>query len=68
MKEAGAQWLTALYDKLPSENATVLNGFKNVSVVEVVQKARDGTISDEEDLLPNDSMLEDAPFTVIEQS
>ena len=37
MKEVGAQWLTALYDRLQNEKITVINGFKNVRIVEAVK-------------------------------
>ena len=64
MKEAGAQWLTALYEKLCSENSIVINGFKKVGIMEAVQTTRDGTLSEEdsEDLLSTDPMLDEDPF------
>ena len=38
MKEAGTQWLTALYDKLGQEKTIVINGFKKVGIVEAVKQ------------------------------
>ena len=38
MKETGAQWLTALYDKLRQEKTIVINGFKKVGIVEAVRQ------------------------------
>ena len=43
MKEVGAKWLTALYDKFRRP----ANGFKNVGIVEAVNKAREGPLPDE---------------------
>lgn len=40
MKEVGAKWLTALYDKLRTDTSIVVNGFKNVGIIEAVKKAR----------------------------
>ena len=40
MKEVGAKWLTALYDKLRMERSIIINGFKNVGIIEAVEKAR----------------------------
>ena len=47
MKEVGAKWLTALYDKLRTVTSIVMNGFKNVGIIEAVKKAREGPPSDE---------------------
>ena len=49
MKEAGAKWLTALYDKLRTETSIVVNGFKKVGITEAVKKARETPLSDDED-------------------
>ncbi len=62
MKEAGAQWLTVLNNKLRSENSIVINGFRKVGIVEAVQNARDGSLPDE-NLPPTDSVLDGDPFT-----
>lgn len=42
MKEVGAKWLTALYDKFKMEdnNHIITNGFKKVGITEVVTVAR----------------------------
>ncbi len=61
MKEAGAMWLTALYDKLIHEKSIVINGFKKVGIVEVVRKTREGLLSDEDEPTPNDNCCND-PF------
>lgn len=63
MKEVGAKWLTALYDKLRTETSIVVNGFKNAGITEAVQKAREAPLSDEEgsDSHPSPDLDED-PF------
>ena len=48
MKEAGAQWLTALYDKLCTESSIITNGFSKVGITGMVRKAREAPICDEE--------------------
>ena len=48
MKETGAQWLTALYDKLCTETSIITNGFRKVGITDVVRKAREAPSSDEE--------------------
>ena len=53
MKEVGAKWLTALYDKLCTETSLVVNGFKNIGIVEAVAKAREGLDSDEKVPVPH---------------
>lgn len=54
MKEAGAKWLTALYDKLTK--SIIVNGLKKVGLVDVVMKAREGALSkDEEEPSPSES-------------
>lgn len=45
MKEIGGHWLTALYDKLRSENSTIINGFKNVGIIDAVREAREASLS-----------------------
>ena len=47
MKEAGAKWLTALYDKLRTETSIAVNGFKKVGITEAVKKARETPLSDD---------------------
>lgn len=42
-------WLTALYDKLRTETSIVINGFKNVGIIEAVKKAREGSLDPDED-------------------
>ena len=49
LKEAGAKWLTALYDKLRTKTSIVVNGFKKVGITEAVKKARETPLSDDED-------------------
>ena len=39
--EAGAKWLTALYDKMKNEKEIIVNGFKNVGIVDALKKARE---------------------------
>ena len=59
MKEAGAQWLTALYDKLCTETSIITNGFRKVGITDVVRKAREASSSDEESIEdPFDSCTE----------
>ena len=75
MKEIGAKWLTGLYDKLRAEPSIVVNGFKNVGIVEAVKKARENPLSiesnennlppSEEDKDPFDSRSEDEDHALI---
>ena len=60
--EAGAKWLTALYDKLRTETSIVMNGFKNVGIVEAVKKAREGSPSDENNGNPLPPEEDEDPF------
>ena len=56
MKDAGAQWLTALYDKLRHEKTIVINGFKKVGIVDAVRQALDDVPTPVEDVpVPDDS-------------
>jgi hypothetical protein len=48
MKEVGAKWLTALYDKFRADTSIVTNGFKNVGIIEAVKKAREGLDPDDD--------------------
>ena len=59
MKEVGAKWLTALYDKLRMETSIITNGFKNVGIVEAVKKARKGELDDESAVSPE---VDEDPF------
>lgn len=59
MKEVGAKWLTALYDKLRMETSIIINGFKNVGIVEAVEKARKGGLDDESAVSPE---VDEDPF------
>ena len=61
MKEAGAKWLTALYDKLRTETSIVMNGFKNVGIV-AVKKAREGSPSDGNNSNPPPPEEDEDPF------
>lgn len=62
MKESGARWLTALYDKLRFENSIIINGFKNVGIIAAVKDARENFTSDEE-LLEAEDPFEDVNDT-----
>ena len=59
MKEVGAKWLTALYDKLRMETSIITNGFKNVGIIEAVEKARKGELDDESAVSPE---VDEDPF------
>ena len=59
MKEVGVKWLTALYDKLRMETSIIINGFKNVGIVEAVEKARKGGLDDESAVSPE---VDEDPF------
>ena len=59
MKEVGAKWLTALYDKLRMETSIVINRFKNIGIVEAVEKAREGRLDDESSSSPE---VDEDPF------
>ena len=52
IKEAGAKWLTALHDKMKNEKEIIVNGFKNVGIVEALKKARDLEDQDVSDFNP----------------
>ena len=62
VKEAGAQWLTALYNKLCQEKIIITNGFKKVGIVEAVKQAILNTEdeSTHDDVLASDHL--DGPF------
>ena len=62
MKEVGAKWLTVLYDKLCTETSIVVNGFKNIGIVEAVAKAREGLDSDEESSSTPQPEVDEDPF------
>ena len=62
MKEVGAKWLTALYDKLRTETSIVVNGFKNVGIIEAVKKAREGSLSDDEGVSLTPPEVDEDPF------
>ena len=64
MKEIGAHWLIALYNKFRSENSIIINRFKNVGIIEAIRKAREGPHSDADDESSNDS--DDDPFDSLE--
>ena len=49
VKEVGAHWLIAFYDKLRSENKIIINGFKKIVIIEAIGKAREGPVSDGDD-------------------
>ena len=59
MKEVGVKWLTALYDKLRMETSIVINGFKNVGIVEAVEKARESRLDDKSASSPE---VDEDPF------
>ena len=60
MKEVGAKWLTALL--LHAETSIVMNGFKNVAIVDVVKKVREAPPPDDNSSnLPPPEVYED-PF------
>ena len=60
MKEAGAQWLTGLYDKLRREKGIIINGYKKVGIVDIVRSIREAPFPREENPMSNEN-IED-PF------
>ena len=40
MKEAGAKWLTSLYSNLQREKRVIVNGFRNVGIIEELERHR----------------------------
>ena len=54
VKEAGARWLTALYNKMKNENEIIVNGYKKVRIVHTLKKASENPQNqgdeDDEDL------------------
>ena len=62
IKEVGAKWLTALYDKLRTETSIVINGFKNVGIIEAVEKAREGLVLDEDNAAHPPPEVDEDPF------
>ena len=65
MEEVGARWLTALYDKLCSERIIIINGFKNVGIIDAIHKARESPLLVSDILPPTDSIAQH-PFADIE--
>ena len=59
MGEIGANWLTALYNKFRSESSIIINGFKNIGIIEAIRKAREGSFTDDDES-SNDS--DEDPF------
>ena len=68
MKEVGAKWLTALYDKLCTETSIVINGFKNVGIIEAVEKAREGLDLDEDSAAHPPSEADEDPFNGLSEA
>ena len=71
MKEFGAQWLTALYDKLRTEASIIINGFKDTGIMEAVKNARSGPPLNEEEADSSSSVppeLDEDPFASCSES